>query len=71
MSSIVCINIFAYRPEAEMAKITLEAHGIDAVISADDCGGLHSAIGLASGGVALLVPEEKVEEAKGILEKTD
>ena len=71
MSEMVCIMTFSNRLEADLAKIFLESHGIDAMIVADDCGGFRPDLGVTTGGVKLHVHEEKAEEALGLLQKED
>ena len=61
------IKVFRNRLEAETAKSLLESHGIGAMVSADDCGGLRPDLSLASG-VRLVVGEEQVARALAILE---
>lgn len=52
---------------AEIARMTLDAHGIPAIISKDDCGGMEPYLqpGL---GVRLLVHDVNHEEARRILD---
>lgn len=68
VSEVVCIKKFPYRAEAELAKSALEACGIKAVVTADDCAGLEANGGVGSGGVRLLVLHERAAEALEILE---
>ena len=67
MSKLVCIWTFPYRFDAELAQGALQSSGIDAVVVGDDCGGMRPPVGLTSGGIGLLVPAEKVDEAREIL----
>ena len=60
------IKVFENRLEAETAKSLLESHGIGAMVSADDCGGMRPELSFASG-VRLLVLEEHVASALAIL----
>lgn len=59
------IKTYSSRHDAELAKSFLEAHGIDAVVSGDDYGGIHPGLSFATG-VRLLVKEADVEKAKSI-----
>jgi len=67
MSSLIVIQSYKNRFEAESAKEILEANGINSIISADDCGGMRPALGVGTGGVGLSVLEEDVAKAKEIL----
>lgn len=55
---------------AEIARMTLEAHGIAAIVSKDDCGGMEPNLqpGL---GVRLLVLESNHAEARRILDEAE
>lgn len=55
---------------AEIARMTLDAHGIPAIVSKDDCGGMEPYLqpGL---GVRLLVHDANHEEARRILDAVD
>ena len=68
MSKLVCIWTFPYRFDAELAQSALVSSGIHAVVHGADGGGIPTAVGLTSGGVGLLVPAEKADEAREILE---
>jgi putative signal transducing protein len=52
--------------EAELAESALDAAGIDAMIRADDCGGVRPHMWM--GGVQLIVRDEDVERAREILD---
>ncbi len=67
MPDLVCIKTCNNRIEAEMDKSFLEAEGIQAMISADDAGGLRPDLLWATGGVRLLVKQEDAERASAIL----
>lgn len=41
MNAIVCVKSFMSRMEAEVAKSSLEAAGIQSIIEADDAGGAY------------------------------
>ena len=66
MSSIVCIKTFASRAEAELAKGILEAGGIRALVSVDDCGGLRPEVAFTRG-ARLLVDAGQADLALDIL----
>ncbi|MGE5530130.1 MAG: putative signal transducing protein [Patescibacteria group bacterium] len=68
--ALVCIRDHLDRIEAEMAKGLLAANGIEATISADDCGGTQPPLQLA-GFVRLLVQEEDEESALEILRSAE
>ena len=67
----MCIKTYLSNPEAEIAKGMLQNSDIEAVISADDCGGMTSNLSFATGGIRLLVKEEEVQKAKEILSSLD
>ncbi len=56
------------RHEGELARGALEARGLQVILAADDCGSMHPALGLATGGPKLYVEESRIEEASEILE---
>ena len=66
---LIRIRTFLYRHEAEMAKELLGGEGIEVLISSDDHGGIRPSLAFA-GGVDLLVEEEDIPKAKGLLDKT-
>lgn len=63
----VVIETFPNRPWADLAWSVLDGHGVPAVVTGDDAGGYAPHIGLVTGGVALEVPPDRVEEARTIL----
>lgn len=65
-SEPVVVRQFMSTVEADLAQGALQAAGIDAVVSADDCGGMRPH--LQVGRVALLVRPDDVEEAIRILD---
>ena len=67
-SKMVVIKTFSERTEAELSKATLDAHGIKAMIVADDCGGMHTAMTYTIGNPRLMVLEEDAESALKLLE---
>lgn len=65
---LIVARVFTFRHEAEIARGMLEADGIEAVIVADDCGGLRPFVGAASGGARLLVRRSDAQKARKLLE---
>ena len=65
-SEPVVVRQFMSTVEAEIAQGALQAAGIEAAVSADDCGGMRPH--LQVGRVALLVRHEDVDEAERILD---
>lgn len=65
-SDPVVVRLFFSAVEAEIAQGALDAAGIDAMVSADDCGGMRPHMQV--GRVALLVRPEDVKEAERILD---
>jgi hypothetical protein len=63
---LIDVRTFSSRHDAELAKGFLESHGVNAVVSGDDYGGIHPALSY-SRGVRVLVKKEDVENAKGII----
>lgn len=70
MPDKVCIRTFSYRHEAEFAKSVLEAKDIEAVVLADDAGGMNAYLGLGTGGVRLCVHRSDATRARTILKPT-
>ena len=68
MADLICIKNYNNRIEAELVKGLLEASGIEAIISADDCGGMRSHLLLGTNGTRLLVKEEDAQKALEVLE---
>ncbi len=67
MPALVPVRTYTGRLEAEIARGVLEAHGIKAMLSADDAGGWRPELTLVRG-VRLLVKQENAEEAIGVLD---
>lgn len=68
MNTIVCVKSFMSRMEAEVAKSSLAASGIQAMIEADDAGGAYPfPMSSSSKGVKLFIKEGDVKRAKKIL----
>ena len=65
--SLVVVATYASRAEADLAKSALEAAGIDALVLADDGGGMRPSLSWAGGGVQVIVCEEDREAAHDIL----
>ena len=61
------LRTFMVRHEGELARGALEARGLQVILVADDCGSMHPAVGLATGGPRLYVEESRLEEASEIL----
>jgi hypothetical protein len=55
---------------AEIARMTLDSHGIPSIVSRDDCGGMEPYL-QAGLGVRLLVHESNFTEARRILDEID
>ncbi len=55
---------------AEIARMTLDSHGIPSIVSRDDCGGMEPYL-QAGLGVRLLVHESNFAEARRILDEID
>jgi len=70
MADLICIKTYGSRHEAELARGFLEANGIEAVVSADDVGGMRPHL-LLGGGARLLVKEEDVQKALEVLKDTN
>ena len=64
-AKLVVVETYTSTMEAEMDKGRLETAGIDAMIQADDCGGMRPHLQLK--GVQLLVRDTDLEEAREIL----
>ncbi len=65
-SELVVIRLFMSAIDAEVAHGALEAAGIEAMVSTDDCGGMRPH--LQVGRVALLVRPEDADEARRVLD---
>jgi hypothetical protein len=71
MKDLVLIRAFANRFEAELAQQYLADQGIDAMVQADDAGGMYAGFTLSRKGVRLFVRPEDAETAIEILEPED
>jgi putative signal transducing protein len=67
-SELVVVHTFSSRPEADVAASALEAAGIDAMIQADDGGGMRPAMAWAGVGFEVIVRASDVDAAREILE---
>jgi len=67
MAGLVQLDSFANLAEAQIARATLDAHGIPAFLFDENLhGNLFPSVALS--GVRLMVPEGRVEEAARLLE---
>lgn len=67
MTDLSCIKTYNNKVEAEIAKGLLEANGIKAIVSVDDCGGMRPHLQLSVWGVRLLVKREDAQKALEVL----
>lgn len=67
----IVLKSFIYRHEAEQVQEVLSAAGIHSVIKGDDAAGWAPHIGIAEGGVSLLVSESNLEDAIALLKPAD
>lgn len=63
---LVTLLTFVNESEAQIAKSALNAFGIDAILSQDDCGGQRPHLTMA-GGIQLLVRSADAEQAEDVL----
>lgn len=68
MDKVIPIKTYPNRAEADLAKSFLQEHGIKAMVSADDYGGMGPHVLWGTGGVRLMVREEDNETALRLLE---
>ena len=66
-SDTVTVATFNYRPEAERALLQLEASGIIAALRGDDASGWAPHLGIAGGGIKLIVSKEQEADARALL----
>jgi len=64
--SLVVIQTYLTSIDAELAASALEAAGIQAIIRADDCGGIRPHLWM--GGIELLVPSDVAQDALAVLD---
>lgn len=67
MTQFVCVKTFRTRAEAELARGSLEAAGIQATVRADDAGGTEPALILTTGGAKVLVALADAARAKACI----
>ena len=67
MSDLMCVKTFGSRLEADLAKGVLAANGIEALVCADDAGGMRPDLAFTSGGVRLVVAGEDAKDALRVL----
>ena len=65
--NLVVVQAYGTRPEAELAKITLESAGIPAMIQADTVGGMRDHIAWSGEGFRVLVREDDAPAAHEVL----
>lgn len=63
------IERFTSRMHAEMARSVLETNGIAAYVSGDDAGGLHPELPYGIGGTAVVVDDDRYDEAIALLDE--
>jgi hypothetical protein len=63
---LVTIRTFINEFEANLAKSTLEAAGIDGMIRRDDCGGLRPSLSMVHG-IRLIVTSDDADRAEEVL----
>jgi hypothetical protein len=66
MTETTVVATYAYRHEAEFARETLRAAGIDSVLIADDAGGAYAPLTFTRG-LRVLVLAEEAERARALL----
>jgi hypothetical protein len=67
---LIAVRTYGYRHEAEVARSILTANAVDALVNADDLGGLQPMLGAANGGVKLLVRRRDEHKARRLLSVT-
>jgi hypothetical protein len=66
-SKLVVVQSYGSRPEADLAKCTLEGTGIQAMIQGDTAGGMWEPLACSGAGFKILVRKEDVTEARDAL----
>ncbi len=69
MSDLVTVRSFGSREAASIAADYLAQHGIQAVVTADDAGGLLPSLAYSGTGVSLMVLEADAERAGELLDE--
>jgi len=64
---LVVVQTFGNRPEADLAQSRLEAEGIDAMVQADNVGGMGDNIAWSGDGFRVLVRAEDEAAARDVL----
>ena len=67
-SKLVLAQAFGSQGEADLAKSMLESAGIDAMVQADTVGSMRQHVAWSGLGFRVLVREEDVAEARGVLQ---
>jgi len=67
MTELICIKSFNNRAEAELARGLLETQGVEAIVYADDAGGMRPHLMMGMGGARLMVIKNDEKRAKNIL----
>jgi hypothetical protein len=62
------INRFMTRAQADLACGLLRSNGVDAIVLADDAGGMRPDIGYGIGGTVVVVPDHQLEHALALLD---
>jgi putative signal transducing protein len=65
-AKLVAVGTYSNKIDADLAQGALEAADIEAIVTADDAGGLRPALSVGTG-VRVLVRAEDVERAREIL----
>jgi hypothetical protein len=65
---LVTVRTYRDRLGAELDQARLEAYGIASMVAAEDCGGTRLYLMTGLGDARLLVPRERAEEARQLLE---
>ncbi len=67
MDDLVVVKHFPTKIEAEIAQSYLKSNGIDALVRADDEGGMAGGFQFGAKGILLLVPSSDKERAQQLL----
>jgi hypothetical protein len=70
MADTAVVRTFGYRHEAEFARETLKAAGIESVLMGDDAGGAYAGMSF-SRQIRLLVRTSDLDQARAILSEED
>jgi hypothetical protein len=70
MSDTAVVATYGYRHEAEFARETLRAAGIDSVLVGDDAGGAYAGMSFTRR-LTLLVRVDELEHARAVLSDAD